>query len=302
MKTSTTYNREFWNSIKKGGAYSPELREGFNSETGSHYLPSESTDKFNVALAKENLFRRFATVKQATTRDGSIWITPSNANVDWIGDNGEIPALALQTLKLEITSHKLAGISTIKNDFIKDTNFDIEKHITTEFARCFGTVEENALINGDGVDKPIGILHSTNGADIGVTSPSITIFFDDVIKLFFSVKSEYRTKGMWLINDEMAQHLLSLKDDSGNYLWRGSSDTLLGKPVVISNHMPSAASGAKPIAFGDFSYYWVVQRQPLSIKVLSEMYMLNDEVGYIGFERLDGKLIVTDSIKVLQVA
>lgn len=41
---------------------------------------------------------------------------------------------------------------------------------------------------------------------------------------------------------------------------------------------------------------------PLSIKVLSEMYMLNDEVGYIGFERLDGKLIVSDAIKVLQVA
>ena len=301
MNTSTAYNREFWNSMKKSGYYSPELREGLNSETGTYFLPGESAGKFNAALEKENLFRKYATVKQATKGDSNIWTTASNAKVEWVGENGQISMVKLDSNKFEITSHKLAAITTIKTEFISDTGFDIENHIATEFARCFGRVEEDAFITGDGNEKPIGILNSTNGADIGVTSETSNIVFDDVIKLLFSVKPEYRDNAIWVMSDETALHLRSLKDDSGNYLWRDSADTLFGKPVVISNHMPSVESGSKPIAFGDFKYYWVVQRQPLSMKLLAEMYALNDEVGYIGFERLDGKLIRSEAIKVIKM-
>ena len=57
------------------------------------------------------------------------------------------------------------------------------------------------------------------------------------------------------MNDETALKLRTLKDASGNYLWNHTDDTIMGKPVHISNYMPSEAAGAKPIAFGDFSYY-----------------------------------------------
>lgn len=299
MKTSTTYNSLFWNSLKKGGTYHQELREGFNSESGTYFVPNESTGKLTATLAKGNLFRRYATVKNATTSDGVIWIKSSNANVKWLGNFDPIPEAPLNPEKIKVVSHKLASISVLQMDFMRDNNFNIEDYITGEFALCFGRVEEEAFINGDGVDKPIGILNETNGAEVGVATNSIA--FDDVIKLFFSVESEYRNNAIWVMNDETAQNLYSLKDNNGNYLWRGSFDTLLGRPVVISNHMPSVGEGTKPIAFGDFKYYWVIQRQPLSVKALVEKYTLNDEMGFIGFERLDGKLIKNEAIKVLKI-
>ena len=62
------------------------------------------------------------------------------------------------------------------------------------------------------------------------------------------------------MNDETALALRLLKDDAGNYLWNHVNDTILGKPVLyINNSMPSVASGAKLIAFGDFSFYWIVE-------------------------------------------
>ena len=63
---------------------------------------------------------------------------------------------------------------------------------------------------------PIGILNDTDGAEVGVITNEIT--FDDVIALYFSLKSEYRTKGSWLINDEIAKNLYTLKDADGNYV------------------------------------------------------------------------------------
>lgn len=52
------------------------------------------------------------------------------------------------------------------------------------------------------------------------------------------------------MNDDTALYLHSLKDEHGNYLWRGDVDFLLGKPVHICNDMPSIGRDAKAVAFG----------------------------------------------------
>jgi len=141
------------------------------------------------------------------------------------------------------------------------------------------------------------------GADVGVTAASPTgIAFDEIQRLYFSLKPEYRSNAVWVMNDETALGLRDLKDSTGNFLWRGAADTLLGKLVVISNHMPSAASGKKPAVFGDFKYYWIAQREPLSIRALHEKYLFANKIGYLGIERLDGCLIRSEAIKALQMA
>ena len=103
------------------------------------------------------------------------------------------------------------------------------------------------------------------------------------------------------MNDETALILRKLKDSDGNYLWNQANDTILSKPVVISNYMPSCASGSTPIAFGDLSYYWILERQPLSVKVLSELYARENRTGYAAFERIDGKLIRPETVKLLKL-
>lgn len=146
---------------------------------------------------------------------------------------------------------------------------------------------------------PTGIL-SENGADTGVTATALT--FDSVIQLYFSVDKNHRDNGAWLTNDETALALRLLKDNNGNHLWNHANDTILGKPVYINNYMPSVASGAKPIAFGDFSFYWIVERDPLSVHVLKEKFIESGQIGYMAYEFLDGKLIRSDAVKVLSVS
>lgn len=125
--------------------------------------------------------------------------------------------------------------------------------------------------------------------------------FEDIYKLYFSVKPEYRTNGSWMMNDETALYLRNLKDDDGNFLWLGSADTLMGKPVVISNEMPSIDDNAKPVAFSDFSYYWIVNRKLITVRTLKEKFTLHDQIGYLAFEFVDSRLIRPDAIKVIQI-
>ncbi|MBS5127811.1 MAG: phage major capsid protein [Lachnospiraceae bacterium] len=143
---------------------------------------------------------------------------------------------------------------------------------------------------------PTGILHDTDGADIGVTADAL--IFDDVVALYFSAKPEYRTKGVWLMNDETAQKLRTLKNKDGNYIWNHANNTIMSRPVSICNAMPSTG---KVIAFGDFSYYWIMNRMPISVRALTEKYALNNQVGYLAHEYLDAKLIRSEAVKVLQL-
>lgn len=74
------------------------------------------------------------------------------------------------------------------------------------------------------------------------------------------------------------------------------------KQIIISEYMPDVETGTKPIAFGDFSYYWIVGRKPVMVRTLLEKFVLYDQIGYLAFEFLDGKLVRNEAIKVIQMA
>lgn len=146
---------------------------------------------------------------------------------------------------------------------------------------------------------PTGILDEDGGAQVGVTANAIT--FDNIISLYFSLDTEYRKNAVWLMNDETALTLRLLKDENGNYLWNHTSDTILGKPVIVSNDMPTAENGKIPVVFGDFSYYWIIERSPVSIQTLKEKFVTLDQIGYLAMEFLDGKLIRREALKGLKI-
>ena len=103
----------------------------------------------------------------------------------------------------------------------------------------------------------------------------------------------------------LLQAIRKLKDKNDNYLWQpaltaGTPDTILGRPVYTSSYVPAIAAGAKTIAFGDFSYYWIADRQGRSFKRLNELYATTGQVGFLASKRVDGKLVLPEAIKVLQ--
>lgn len=303
MMNTTEYNRNFWNALRRGtrGDIALIPREGRHTLTDSYQLPAESGREYIAKLEKASLFRQLATVVKAEKNDSQIWTYDAKDMADWVGDRIiDVKEGIDDFTRFQLNVHKLAAMTRLSDDFTSDLKFDIEDYLTTVFAKKFAKAEDNAFISGDGVDKPVGILHSEGGAEIGVSTAALA--FDDITQLYFSVKPEYRTNGSWLMNDETAMYLRNLKDDAGSYLWRGSADTLFGKPVVISNEMPSIGTSAKPVAFGDFSYYWIVSRFPMSVKVLKEIFAMYGQNGYLAYEFLDGRLIRPEAIKVIQMA
>ena len=296
------YAVDFWNNMRGNELAGSRMGKGRTIDTGSYALPAESDGKYEKAVTKESVLRRIGSVFAKYDGPSTIWAADSEDLAEFIPEFGEVPIRDITNdfSPLPVERNKLAIMLRLTTEFIADAAFDLESYMVKRLAKAFARAEDKAFITGSGDQEPTGLLHDTVGAEIG--SGTTDLSCDSIIDLYFSVKPEYRKNGVWLMNDETALALKKLKDDAGNYLWRGSDDTILGKPVMITEHMPNAEAGEKPVLFGDFSYYWIVKRSPIAVKVLKELFALDRQTGYLAFEFIDGKLIRRDAVKALQIA
>lgn len=303
------YSKSFWNAMRQKNIR-PEivnaLQEGTDSE-GGYLVPDEFEHTLVEALESENIFRKLAHIINTSSGDRKIPVVASKGTASWVDEEGSITESDDSFTQVSIGAYKLGTLIKVSNELLNDSVFDLEAYISKEFARRIGTKEEDAFFNGDGSGKPVGIFNATGGAQVGVTAASTSaITADEVIDLFYSLGAPYRKNAVWVLNDATVKAVRKLKDGNGNYLWQpaltsGTPDMLLGRPVYTSASVPTIASGAKVIAFGDFGYYWIADRQGRVFKKLSELYAATDQTGFVATQRVDGKLILPEAIKVLQM-
>ena len=217
-----------------------------------------------------------------------------------------------------LSAYKLGCMIKVSNELLNDSAFNLSAYIAQRFGVRFGNAEEDAFINGSGPSlnpqvtpsMPTGILSSVTATDATTTANATTVTFDNLYKLYYSLKSPYRRKAAFLCNETLLLQLMLLKDGNSNYIWKpglteAEPDTIFGRPIHTSAYMPALSGNAsqdkkkKVLLFGDFSYYWIADRQNRTLKRLNELYAVTDQVAFIGTQRVDGKLILPEAMKVM---
>lgn len=306
-RASDEYRQNFWNMMRSKTPM-PQvvnaLQIGTDSE-GGYLVPDEYERTLVEALEEENVFRQLAKVIRTSSGDRKIPVVATKGTASWIDEEGAYLESDDSFGQVSIGAYKVGTMIKVSEELLNDSVFDLEAYISREFARRIGAKEEEAFFTGDGSGKPLGVLAATGGAETGVTAASATaITADELIDLFYSLKAPYRRNAVWVLNDSTIKAIRKLKDNQGQYLWQpsltaGAPDLLLGKPVRTSAYMPAIAADAKTVAFGDFSYYWIADRQGRSFKRLNELYAATGQVGFLASQRVDGKLVLPEAIKVL---
>ena len=305
-RATDEYRQNFWNMMRSKTPMPTvmnALQIGTDSE-GGYLVPDEYERTLVEALEEENIFRQLAKIIQTSSGDRKIPVVATKGTASWIDEEGAYTESDDSFGQVSIGAYKLGTMIKVSEELLNDSVFDLESYISREFARRIGAKEES-FFTGDGTGKPLGILAATGGAETGITAASATaITADELIDLFYSLKAPYRRNAVWVLNDSTIKAIRKLKDNQGQYLWQpsltaGAPDLLLGKPVRTSAYMPTIAADAKTIAFGDFSYYWIADRQGRSFKRLNELYAATGQVGFLASQRVDGKLILPEAIKVL---
>ena len=303
-RATAEYRADFLN-ILRGRAPVNNVLSTSPDTDGGYLVPTEFETQIVTGLEEANIIRSIAKTIN-TSAERKIPIAATHSTAQWTAENAAYtesdPTFAQKT----IDAFKLTDLVKVSVELLQDSMFDLESYIAREFARAFGIAEEEAFCVGTGTGQPTGIF-TASGGTVGVTASSPTaITVDNLIDLIYALKSPYRRNAVFLMKDITVSALRKLKDSNGAYLWQpsvqaGQPDRLLGYPLYTSPYVPAAEAGALPIAFGDFTNYWIADRMGRTVQRLNELYAGNGQVGFIAAERVDGKVILAEGIQLLKM-
>lgn len=278
------------------------MKEGSDG-SGGYLVPDTFDEKLTEQLAQENVLRKISQVFK-TSRRLRIPVAEDMDCAAWVPEGTPIPFLDAEIGEIVIDAHKLATSIKVSDELLEDSGFDLEAYIRSVFAKRIGEKEEEGFLKGSGGGMPVGLIYQT---PVGAVSEEVgDISIDDMIDLMHALEEPYRAKAVWLVSNHAYQKIRKITNHNGVPLWQnqpeeGEPETLLGYPILVSNHLDSVAPGSKPVLFDDFSYYWIGERGKRVIKRLVEHYANQGQVGFLTSERVDAKLVLPEAIKCLEI-
>lgn len=214
----------------------------------------------------------------------------------------------------KLTPHALAKRVLVSNDLLRNPSFDVEAFVRQAMAYKFAIPEEEGFVNGNGVERPKGVLQTTGLATF-TTAAALTLTADDIINWVYGLAAAYANSRTRIVcNRSFIRRCRTLKDGVGNYVWQaglqsGTPNTILDTPYELSDRVATGlsgtpevwSSGAVPAVILDPYYYWIVDAQGMTIQRLVELYAATNQVGFIGRKQTDGMLVRVEAARSLTI-
>ena len=192
----------------------------------------------------------------------------------------------------------LAGALTLIGQSVENNGaFSVVNFIVEQMAEEIAVWIEGQLLAGTGSSAAQGALNTTTGL---TAAGAAAITADELIELQSKIKQAHQGNACWTMHPDTFTAIKKLKDGNNRYLLQDDVTgafpyRLLGKPVYLSDNMPSMAAGAKAVLYGDYSGLSVNFRENISIQVLREKYATQHAIGVVSWFEFDSR--VTDHQK-----
>jgi HK97 family phage major capsid protein len=240
------------------------------------------------------------------------------ANGGWVSETAARAVTNTpQVGKWRIEAHEMYASPKVTQRILDDAAVDIEGWLADKVANKYARVEADAIVNGNGVGKPRGLLtYTTNQtADAtrawgtmeaiksGASGAWHTTKADPLFDLIAAMKTAYTVNAQFVMNRATVASIRKLKEaTSDQYLWQpglqmGQPDRLLGYPIVICQDFPTyTTASALAIAFGNFSEcYTLVDR--IGIRTLRDPYTDKPYVIFYSTRRVGGGVVNSEAVK-----
>jgi HK97 family phage major capsid protein len=281
------------------------LQTGVDADGG--YLVPE-TYETEILKLQYNLdpMRRLATVRSSGSL-ANIPLQRSGVTFGWVDELGIYPSGSPTLGRVVLSAFKNGGMVFASEEEIQDAATDVGAFVAEVGAQAMTDLESPSFYTGNGAKKPLGIFSTTEVGGItveGVTggvSATPVITFDNFIDIQHKLKRSYRDRATWLLSDDMVKAVRKLKDSEGLYIWQpsvvvGQPDRILGRPVEVSDYVPSMAVSTKTIVFGDIKAYRIQDRLGMQVKRLDEKYADEGKIAWRFTKRVDARLTDANAI------
>jgi HK97 family phage major capsid protein len=212
----------------------------FNHNIFQHVYANDlvaSTDNYTVGGNNMTFLANAETSRAHGSRHGGL-------RGYWTGEGQSISASKPTVREIQMKLQKLAVVVYLTDELISDSAQALEQYVTRKAADEFNFMIGDALFNGDGVGKPLGILNAPSllaiAAEPGQTPA--TIVAANIIKAQNRFFAPYFGNANWYLNQDCMQQLMQLTLGTGTY-----SGQLVYMPPSGLSGAPYGSLGGRPL-------------------------------------------------------
>lgn len=212
----------------------------------------------------------------------------------WTEEAGNITESEPTFKQLDLTNHELMGYSKISNTLLADNAVGLESFLLTLFGRALAWYEDYAFLRGDGVGKPLGILHAN--ALISVSRSAANAFaLSDAAGMLSRLLPGWDPRStVWAVHPTVLTKLMTMTDTaSGHVVWIDNARerprmSLFGIPVETTEKLP-ALNTLGDVLLLDLRHYLLGDRQQVEIAFSEHVAFLNNQGVWRFVSRVDGQ-------------
>lgn len=229
-----------------------------------------------TAVTTGEILSRVDTYTCGANSNSVRWMTAKETDISdsvfggvkmfWAEEGGTVEATKPQFREARLELEKMMGFAYATEELLEDAAF-----MTSLFGRAFTVASrrllEDAIINGDGDKKPLGILNSSATIEVAkeASQESGTITSENIFKMWQRSHHQNRSKTIWLAHPDTEMQLQKLTFN-GESIWMPEGglsvapyQKVLGRPVIYDDNM--AQLGAKgDIALVDLNQYLLLKK------------------------------------------
>jgi len=282
---------------------------------GGYLVDPQTSESVKSVLSSTASLRQVANVVNVDATSFDVLIDRSDLGAGWADETTATTETGTpQIERISIPLFELSALPKASQRLLDDSAFDIEGWLAGRIADKFARTEAAAFINGDGINKPTGIMNHPQVDDtawawgsIGYVPTGIDGDFgsaDSIVELVYALGAQYRANASFVMNSKTAGRVRKLKDADGRFLWSdglaaSEPARLLGYPVLIAEDMPDVDTNGAAIAFGDFEAGYTVAERP-DLRILRDPFSAKPNVLFYATKRVGGDVSDFAAIKLLK--
>jgi HK97 family phage major capsid protein len=297
-------------------ANNPMRASTSSAGTGLYAMPEEFISRLELKMKAFGGMLQASYLHRSNSGNPMRWPTHDGTSEtgNWVSQprSADIVPRGLTFDRNSFSAHTWYDIVGLDWEFIQDEEVGLVGGLLADLiGEAAGRALNKKFTDGDGSGVPTGILDGTGGAAQGKeTAANNAIVKTELIDLIHSVDPAYRMgpNVAFMMNDSILSYIRKLDygttDDQPVWqssMAQGEPDRILGYRYVINQDFPSLAASAKVAAFGDWSKYVIRQVRDVNIVRLNETFAARMQTAFLGWLRVDGKLIQPAAIKLLQM-
>jgi len=295
----------------------PDIRAAMSTTTateGGYTVATEFNTNLIQAMKAAYAVRSVATGIRTSTGAQMLFPTADSTNEEGeiVGQNTAVTTADTTFGQASMDVYKYSSKAmSLPFELLQDSMFNVEGYIAGLLQLRKGRIHNRHHTVGTGSSMPRGIVSAAAPGKVGATGQTVTVTYDDLVDLEHSVDPYYRPAGKWMMHDDTLRALRKLKDGQGRPIFvpgyeqgnpGGAPDRLLGREIIINQHMPVMAANAKSILFGDFSKYLIRDVMDTTLfRMTDSAFTLKGQVGFVAFSRMGANMVdVGGAIKYYQ--